>query len=367
MVTSPAADARDAGFMERALFLAERGRGRTSPNPLVGAVVVSPSGVVVGQGHHCEAGGAHAEVVALDAAGSRASGATLYCTLEPCCHVGRTGPCVERIVPSGITRVVAAMRDPNPAVSGGGIRLPARARRRRGGGRGRAAGAATERAVHHVDHAASARSSRSKTAVSADGFVGRMDGRVQLTGPAADRYFHRQRAEVDAIAVGANTVLVDDPQLTARLVYRARPLMRVIFDWRMRVTASARVFSTRPEGPVIMVVSRREVERRASDAERLRAAGADLEPLDARDLGAALRRLADRDVLSLLVEAGPTLHAAFAEADLIDRVQWVRTPARLGAGVPAYGIPRDGRLPAVTVHETVLGEDVLVESRCSRG
>src|SRR6187549_531869 len=107
--------------MERALFLAERGRGRTTPNPIVGAVVVSPEGTVVGQGAHLEAGGPHAEVHALDMAGERARGATLYCTLEPCAHTGRTGPCAERIIAAGVTRVVAALRDPNPLVSGRGF------------------------------------------------------------------------------------------------------------------------------------------------------------------------------------------------------------------------------------------------------
>src|ERR1700675_2729941 len=111
----------DAAFMDRALFLAERGRGRTSPNPIVGAVVVSPEGVVVGQGAHLAAGGPHAEVHALDAAGSRAAGATLYCTLEPCCHVGRTGPCVERIAAAGVARFVVALRDPHPRVAGKGF------------------------------------------------------------------------------------------------------------------------------------------------------------------------------------------------------------------------------------------------------
>src|ERR1700680_2794695 len=118
---APRAINDDAAFMERALFWAERGRGRTSPNPIVGAVVVSPDGVVVGQGAHLVAGGAHAEVHALDAAGQRAAGATLYCTLEPCCHIGRTGPCVERIAAAGVARVVAALRDPDPRVAGKGF------------------------------------------------------------------------------------------------------------------------------------------------------------------------------------------------------------------------------------------------------
>jgi diaminohydroxyphosphoribosylaminopyrimidine deaminase/5-amino-6-(5-phosphoribosylamino)uracil reductase len=299
--------------------------------------------------------------VALEAAGRRAAGATLYCTLEPCCHVGRTGPCVERIVAAGIARVVAAMPDPNPRVSGGGFAYL------RAHGVAVAAGEGARAAARlNAPFLTWMTKQRPfvivKTVVSADGFVGHATGRAQLTSPAADRYFHRQRADVDAIGVGAGTVLADDPQLTARLAYRARPLVRVIFDWRMRVPASARVFSTRSDGPVIMMVSRSEVERRTEDAGRLRAAGAELELLDTRDLAQALRRLADRGVLSLLVEAGPTLHAAFADADLIDRSQWVRTPVMLGTGVPAYVVPRDVRRPASAVREVVLGEDLLVES-----
>jgi diaminohydroxyphosphoribosylaminopyrimidine deaminase / 5-amino-6-(5-phosphoribosylamino)uracil reductase len=358
MVADPAADAR---FMERALFLAARGRSGASPNPMVGAVVVSPGGVVVGQGYHARAGEAHAEVVALDAARQRAAGATLYCTLEPCCHVGRTGPCVERIVAAGVSRVVAPMADPNPRVSGAGF-----AYLRAHGlvvAEGEGAREARRLNAPFVTWMTRHRPFVTvKTVVSADGFVGRTTGRVPLTGAAADRFFHRQRAEVDAIAVGANTVLVDDPLLTPRLVYRSRPLVRVIFDWRMRVSASARVFSTLPEGPVIMVVSAREAHSRPDVAMRLRDAGAELERLDTRDLGVALEQLAARDIVSLLVEAGPSLHAAFAEADLIDRLQRVRTPVRLGAGVPALPMAHDARLPAAAVRETVLGEDVLVET-----
>src|SRR5262245_31976712 len=218
----------DECFMERALFLAERGRGTTSPNPIVGAVVVNESGIVVGQGAHLAAGGPHAEVVALDAAGSLARGATLYSTLEPCAHTGRTGPCVERIVAAGISRVVAAVGDPNPRVAG------------RGFGYLRARGV-------RVDLGVSEEAARRqngpfftwvarrrpfvivKAALSRDGFVGRSDRRVKLTGAVADRWFQRQRAEVDAIGVGAGTVLVDDPLLTPREVYRARPLVRVLF------------------------------------------------------------------------------------------------------------------------------------------
>lgn len=353
-------DTPDARVMRRALFLAERGRGRTSPNPMVGAVVVSPEGVVVGQGAHARAGEAHAEVIALEAAGARAAGATLYCTLEPCCHVGRTGPCAERIVAAGIRRVVAAMRDPNPRVAGGGFAyLHAHGVTVAEGEGAREAARLNAPFITWITRHRPFVTV--KTVVSADGFVGRRDGPVRLSGPVADRYFHRERAEVDAIAVGATTVLTDDPQLTARLVYRARPLVRVIFDWRMRVPERARVFSTRGDGPVIMMVSRHEADRRPDDAARLRAAGAELELLETRDLAEPLRRLARRDVLSLVVEAGPALQAGLADADLIDRLQWVRTPARLGAGVPAGTVPRDGRWPAARVRQVTLGDDVLVE------
>jgi diaminohydroxyphosphoribosylaminopyrimidine deaminase / 5-amino-6-(5-phosphoribosylamino)uracil reductase len=350
----------DAEFMQRALFLAERGRGRTTPNPLVGAVVVSPDGIIVGQGAHMRAGGPHAEVVALQAAGPQARGATLYCTLEPCTHTGRTGPCVERIVEAGVTRVVTAVRDPNPLVSGAGTTYL------------RAHG------VEVVEGLGEAEATRLngpffswvthrrpfvtlKAATSADGFMGRHGARVQLTGSVADRFFHRQRAEVDAIAVGSGTVLSDDPQLTARHVYRARPLIRVIFDWRMRVPASARVFSTTAAGPVIMMVSRHEAEARPDAAADLERAGATIARFETRDLGPMLEDLAGRDILWLLVEGGPTLHAAFLEAGFVDHVQWAMTTRVLEDGVPlAAGQGRDlvwGMPPRVTP----LGDDVLVE------
>lgn len=358
MVADPGTDAR---AMERAVFLAQRGRGRTSPNPMVGAVVLSPTGVVVGQGFHERAGEAHAEVVALEAAGNRARGATLYCTLEPCSHHGRTGPCVDRIVASGITRVVASMRDPNPLVSGSGFEFL------------RAHGidvqqGLREREAKHLNAPFVSWMTRRrpwvtvKTVVSADDFAGRANQRVQLTGDAANRYFHRERAEVDAIAVGAGTMLADNPHLTARRVYRERPLVRVLIDWRLRVPASARVFSTLQHGPVIMVVLRAEAAARAADEARLREAGAEIEPFDTRDLLPVLERLGARDVLSLLVEAGPGLHRAFAEADLIDRLQWVRTPVVLGHGVPAAWHTGAGRLPSASVREIALGDDLLMES-----
>ena len=341
--------------MQRALFLAERGRGTTTPNPVVGAVVVSADGVVDGQGAHRIAGGPHAEVFALDAAGSRARGGTLYCTLEPCCHTGRTGPCAERVAAAGIARVVAALEDPNPRVAGGGFAFL----RERG-----------VRVDTNVEHRAAARQTAPfvtwvakrrphvtlKAAVSADGLAGRPDAAVKLTGPAMDRAMHRQRAAVDAIAVGSTTVMVDDPQLTARLVYRQRPLIRVVFDRRGRVMPSARLFQTLDAGPVIMFMSVRvEASRRADD---LRAAGATVVALpESGAIAAALGMLAERDVLSLLVEGGSTLQRAMWDAGVVDRVQLIETPVRVGQGVAAF-VPE---LRGENVTRCVHGADTVVE------
>jgi diaminohydroxyphosphoribosylaminopyrimidine deaminase/5-amino-6-(5-phosphoribosylamino)uracil reductase len=350
----------DSEFMSRALFLAERGRGRTSPNPIVGAVVVSPDGVVVGQGAHLDAGGPHAEVVALDAAGPRAEGATLYCTLEPCAHTGRTGPCAERILTAGIRRVVGAISDPNPRVVGGGFAWL------RAHGIDVVEGpGADEAARHHAPFFTWAMQGRplviAKAAVSRDGFVGRADERIALTGPSADRYFHRQRAEVDALAVGSGTLLVDDPRLTPRGAYRFRPLTRVLFDWRARAVPSARVFSTLDCGPVIMFVAPVAGTRAEHGLQELVRRGVEVVVLGGPDLRKALSVLGARGVVSLLVEGGPSLHTALLTDRLVDRIQWMETPCILGHGIrlaPAFALER-ARARAVRV--TAFGDDRLTE------
>ena len=353
-------DARDAAFIDRAFLVGERGRGRTTPNPIVGAVVVSARGVVVGQGAHLEAGGPHAEVVALDDASSAARDGTLYCTLEPCSHVGRTGPCVERIVGAGIRRVVFPVRDPNPRVSG--------------------SGAAYLRA-HGVDVTegigeAEARRQNApfftwmtllrpyvilKAAVSTDGLVGRTDRRVKLTGEVADRYLQRQRAEVDAIAVGSGTVLTDDPWLTVRGAYRYRPLTRVIFDWGGQVSPSARVFSTLDAGPVIMVVSAQAAAINPVPLVSLERRGVLVDRREDRMLAPLLKWLAVRGVVSLLVEGGPTLQRAFVTEGLVDRVQLVVTPHTLGEGVRLTLGASDGLQWNGPPATKLLGEDLLVD------
>jgi diaminohydroxyphosphoribosylaminopyrimidine deaminase/5-amino-6-(5-phosphoribosylamino)uracil reductase len=322
----------DVSMMRRALFYAARGQGRTTPNPMVGAIVVASDGVIVGQGWHARAGELHAEVHALGEAGERARGGTIYVNLEPCCHVGRTGPCTRRIIDAGIGRVVAAMTDPDPRVSGNGF------------GELRAHGVLVEDGLMANEatklNAAFVMVKRLqrplvlvKAATSLDGRVAeRVGARTQITSEAANRRAQNLRAAVDAIAVGSETVLVDDPLLTTRAVHRVRPLVRVVFDRRLRTPPTARLFSTLSEGPVIMITDRRDGER----ADRARALeGAGGEVVVAASLVDGLRRLLAWDVSTLLVEGGPRLHAAFCEAGVVDRLHLVVSPRPLGAaGLP---------------------------------
>jgi diaminohydroxyphosphoribosylaminopyrimidine deaminase / 5-amino-6-(5-phosphoribosylamino)uracil reductase len=358
----------DAAFMERALILAERGRGRTTPNPMVGALIVSPDGVVVGRGFHERAGTPHAEVHAIADAGERARGATLYCTLEPCCHSGRTGPCSVAVHQAGIARVVAAVTDPNPKVAGGGIRYL------REHGIDVTVGVLGDRAARLNDAFFTNVTKRRpfvtlKIAMSLDGRIAASPGaRTALTSAAANRHAQRLRAEVDAIAVGSETVLIDDPLLTARDVYRWRPLTRVIFDNRLRTPPTARIFSTLADGPIIVVTTKTAVQARSCGlTSRLRAledAGATIVTTDAaRDLTSAMTHLfADHGIGSLLLEGGAALHAAAWNAGVVDRVRTYVTPHVLGpAGVP-WDMPSS--FDWTTLHDARsewLGEDCLLE------
>lgn len=353
--------------MRRALALAERGRGTTSPNPMVGALVVTPDGVIVGAGYHGRAGGPHAEVVALEAAGSQARGATLYVTLEPCCHTGRTGPCVERIVAAGIRRVVAAVEDPNPQVRGGGVRYL------RAHGLEVTVGVAEGEAARlNAAFFTVMRRGRPfvilKAALSLDGRVAGPGGApVALTAVEANRQTHLLRAEVDAVGIGVGTLLTDDPLLTVREVYRPRPLVRVIFDRHLRTPPTARVLSTRETGPVIILTSEAAVARAPERARALEDAGAQLEVLADSSMPAALRRLRERDLLSLLLEGGPTLHAAAWEAGVVDRVRLYITPVWLGPeGVPWLPV---GGFSVADLSDPVVepcGVDVMIDGYVHR-
>lgn len=351
----------DAAGMRRALFHAARAAGGTVPNPVVGAVVVSPDGVVVGHGYHERAGLAHAEVVALDAAGARARGATMYVTLEPCCHVGRTGPCTRRVIDAGIRRVVAATLDPDARVAGRGVEELRAAgidvQVGLGDAEARRLNAGYFLAQEHGRPLVVV-----KAAVSRDGAIAeRRDGPTAITGAAAARRTQRLRASVDAIAVGVGTVCADDPRLSARDVVRARPLTRVVFDRQLRTPPTARLFTAPPAGPVIILTSAGAMASAPRAVAALTQAGAELVPVESLDAG--LSALVARSVHTLLVEGGARIHRALWEAGRVDRVHLVVAPRRLGAGaVPVFdGLPvpwaRFARLQA-----TPCGDDVWMEA-----
>ena len=334
--------------MAQAVALAERGRGRTSPNPMVGAVVVDREGVIVGRGAHETAGGPHAEIIALREAGARARNATLYCTLEPCSH-------------TAIARVVIAGRDPNPLVNGRGIEIL----RSRGIEVTTGVLADEARALNRPFLSVMTRHRpfvTMKVALSADQRIAGGPGlRTALTGEAANRLIHRDRAEVDAVAIGSGTVLSDDPVLTARGAFRHRPLVRVVFDSRLRTPPAAKLLSTLNAGPVIIVSTRASVEAAPDRARALAQSGAEiLAVAEEPRLLAVLQQLTRRGVSSMIVEGGVALHRAFWDAGLVDRVQVYRTPHRLGPhGVEWLGFP----LPGLgTITTRALGADTLAEA-----
>jgi diaminohydroxyphosphoribosylaminopyrimidine deaminase / 5-amino-6-(5-phosphoribosylamino)uracil reductase len=352
--------------MRRALEHARRGLGRTTPNPVVGACIVTDEGVVVGDGAHERAGEPHAEVFALEEAGPRARGATLYCTLEPCSHTGRTGPCTERIIAARIKRVVAAMEDPYPLVSGRGFR------QLRDGGVEVAAGVEREQAIRlNQPYLTTIREGRPfvimKAATSLDGRIAAAAGaRTQLTSIAVARHAHHQRAQVDAIAIGSGTLLVDDPLLTARHVYRERPLARVIFDRRLRTPATARVLSTLAAGPVIILTSSDAKRLQSERADALERAGAAVEAVEPT-MAAAFAALVHRGIQSVLLEGGVGVHRAAWDEALVDYVQLYVAPVTLGPDAPPVAAgPMSTIASLVEQKVSVLGPDVLIEGYVHR-
>jgi diaminohydroxyphosphoribosylaminopyrimidine deaminase / 5-amino-6-(5-phosphoribosylamino)uracil reductase len=362
----------DSDYMSIALTLAERGRGQTSPNPMVGAIVVDAEGVIVGRGWHEFAGGPHAEVHALRNAGSRSRGATLYCTLEPCCHTGRTGPCAPEIADAGVRRVVVAIQDPNPLVAGKGIQhLKAK-------GLEVSVGVRQEEAAE-LNRPFFTRIARrrpfvtAKVALSLDARVAGAGGvPIALTGEAANRLVHRERAEIDAIAVGSGTILADDPLLTARGIYRSRPLVRAVFDGRLRTPATSKLLSTLDAGPVIIVTTASSVSERPNAAAALQEAGARLQihetaPGERLRLAAAMEKLAADGVMSLVIEGGPSLHRAAWEEQIVDRVQVFVTPRIVGTdGIPWASVDAFPLVGLTNTRAVPLDDDVLIEGYVHR-
>lgn len=324
--------------MALALHLAARGAGYTSPNPMVGAVIVR-DGEIVGRGWHRRYGGPHAEVEAIRQAGERARGATLYVTLEPCNHYGKTPPCTEAILAAGIKRVIIANPDPNPRVTGGGAAF-LRAR-----GLEVSWGLLAEQGARLNEAFFTAVTTGrpfviAKAAASLDGKIATWRGESQwLTGPQARRWVHRLRHRVDAILVGLGTVLRDDPQLTTRLPRgRGRDPIRIILDSRLQLPLTARVLHLQSQAPTwIVATPAAPPDRRQA----LEAAGARVIILPARqdrvDLTALLTYLGEQRVQSLLVEGGATVLGAFFDQKLLHKVHLFLAPKLIG-GREAPGI-----------------------------
>ena len=324
-IASRRADERDAAVMRRALTLAKKGWGQTAPNPMVGAVVVK-DGTVVGEGYHTRFGAPHAEVEALRAAGERARGSTVYVTLEPCSHVGKTPPCVDALIAAGVARVVAATRDPSPMAAGGAERL-------------RAAGidvtfeveadAARELNAPFFHALVSDRPWVSlKLALSIDGAIADASrGPAWLTGKKARREVHRLRAGSDAVAVGLGTVRADNPELTVRDVPPPRVApARVVFTRRGELPLASELARAATEIPTIVVAESVDL----AHARRLKGLG--VEVVAATSLEEAMRALKQRGIRSMLAEGGAALTGALLGANLVDRLIIFQAPVLLGAG-----------------------------------
>jgi len=319
--------------MRRAVELAVSALGATSPNPVVGCVILDAGGAVVGEGRHERAGAEHAEVHALRAAGEHARGGTALVTLEPCAHVGTTGACAQTLIDAGIRRVVYAVADPNPVAAGGGARLAA-------------AGIAVEAGLGAAEAEraneawlTAVRLGRPhltwKYGASLDGRVAAADGSSRwITGAASRVDAHRLRAEADAVLVGSGTLLADDPQLAVRHVplLRPEPPLRVVVDTQARIRPGARVLDNAAP-TLVAVAADATVEPAVADlAEIMRLPRAER----GIDLAALLTALRARKVVSVLLEGGPTLAGSFLAAGLVDRVIGYLAPAFLGAaGRPA--------------------------------
>lgn len=348
--------------MRTALELAARGRYRVAPNPMVGAVLVR-NRRIVGRGYHRFFGGPHAEVEAIRDAGERAKGAALYVTMEPCCFCGKTPACTDLLVEAGITRVVAATRDPHRLVSGKGMRLLSSA------GIGTSVGLLA-RAARQLNEAYFSYHLRHrpfvvlKLALSLDGMLATQSGESQwITGPAARRWAQEQRCSADAVLVGVNTVLRDNPRLTCRAA-KGKRLLRVVLDSRLRTSPNSRLFESRTP---VLVFTR---ARTGSRVRQLETRGAEVVQVRSKSDGflswqEVLKALYERQVLSVLIEGGATAASSALESGIVDKVCVIRAPKVIGPGLSfsahmrARGLSQALRLRQV--RHRVFGDDVVTE------
>ena len=363
---------QDRVHLRRALELAEGGRGRVSPNPLVGAVLVR-GGKVIGEGHHAELGGLHAEVAALEDCRTRRAdpaGATMYVTLEPCAHHGRQPPCTDAIVAAGVARVVIASDDPSEKASG------------RGPGMLRDEGIeveladGAEAAAARLANQAFRKHSRTgrplvsfKVAQSLDGRIATAAGESRwISGPDSRALVHRWRAESDAVAAGIGTALADDPLLTARDVDAARQPARVVFDREARLPLDSALVGSVDVAPLIVVTAPTAVPERTAALDHAGAEVVVASGEGAAQVEAALAELGRREITSMLLEGGPTLAGSFLDADEIDELRLFIAPILLGGGarpvVEGRGVSEIERAQrALATESERIGDDLLVRAR----
>lgn len=362
---------RDLHYIDRAIELAGQGHGHTSPNPLVGAVIARDD-TVLGEGYHAAYGGPHAEVAAIASCSEDPKGATMYVTLEPCCHQGKTPPCTAAILEAGIKRVVVASEDPTEKAAGRGLGIL------------RDEGVAITTVDGTHAHAARllnqpfrkhARTGKPhvqfKSAMSLDGKVATQTGDSKwISGQESRQLVHRWRSEVDAVCIGIGTALADNPLLTARADPAGRQPRRIVFDSQARLPLDSNLVKTAPEVPLTVIVSRASERARC---EALRAAGADVTAAaggtEVERVIDALEKLGETGVQSVLLEGGPRLAGSFLDAGEVDEMRIFVAPFALGgraARVPFEGEGSDSIAEAqraVWLDSRMVGEDVLIEAR----
>ncbi len=359
--------------MRRALELAARADYLTSPNPMVGSIVLDPSGELAGEGFHARAGEAHAEKVALDRAGAHARGGTLYVTLEPCSHQGRTPPCADAVIAAGVRRVVIAMEDPDPRVAGSGIA------RLRAAGIKVEVGAEAEAARHlnrfYIKHRTTGLPWVTvKFGSSLDGRISTSSGESRwITGEPARQEGHRLRQRHDAILVGAGTIVADDPELTNRLPDAVRQPLRVVLDSTLRIPSAAKVLD-QLRAPTLVVTTERAPQTAratigaAAEVATVTAAG----PQRRVDLGRLLLLLGSRNILSVLVEGGAEINGAFFDAGLVDGVVAFLAPVVIGGRAAPGAVGGEGVSRLADAHrlENLLvrriGDDLIIEGDVHR-
>ena len=365
----PTSADNDGRFMRHALNLAKRGRALASPNPMVGAVLVR-DGQIVGEGFHRYAETKHAETWALEQAGAASQGSTLFVTLEPCNHQGRTPPCTGQLIAAGVSRVVAAMRDPNPLVAGTGLGIL------------REAGIAVEtgrceaEALKLNEAYCKFIQTRSpfvtlKAGMTLDGKIAQADGRSQwITHELSRQRVQQLRFENDVILTGIGTVLADNPRLTDRTgLQRRRPLLRVVVDTWLRLSPDSTLVRSRAEGDILVFCSE---QRDTARQQQLEACGVEVMPMTTTegkvDLSGALTELGRRDNTSVVIEAGPTLNFEALRSDCVDKLLCFIAPRILGGQSPlplvgGEGFVRlDHSLPLRFTSIENVGEDLLVEA-----